>query len=69
MRILIILIFLSGHNHLLAQQRYTISGYIKDVENGEDLIGVTIYEPKLGKGAVSNVYGFFLSPYPLVNMN
>ena len=41
-----------------SQNKYTISGFIKD-EAGEELIGATIYIPSLKAGAVTNVYGFY----------
>ncbi len=44
---------------LLAQEKYTISGYIKDVTNGETLIGATVYIPGTSKGVSSNEYGFY----------
>ena len=59
MRNFLVLFLLVGFNHLFAQERYAVSGYIKDADNGEDLIGVTIYEPSRGVGAVTNVYGFY----------
>jgi hypothetical protein len=41
-------------------QQYTMSGSIKDAENGEDLIGATIKIKEIPTtGAVTNVYGFF----------
>ncbi|MEZ4884842.1 MAG: RNA polymerase sigma-70 factor [Chitinophagales bacterium] len=39
--------------------KYTISGYIKDTESGEALIGATVYEPVSKKGTSTNVYGFY----------
>lgn len=43
---------------------FTISGYIKDAENGESIIGATIYVPALEKGAVTNIYGFYSLSLP-----
>ncbi len=40
-------------------QKYTVSGYIKDAQTGEALIGASIFVEELGKGAATNVYGFF----------
>ena len=40
-------------------QNITISGYIKDDGTKEALIGATIYETKLQKGATANEYGFY----------
>jgi hypothetical protein len=35
-----------------AQDKVTLNGYIKDSNNGEELIGVTIYIPELKAGTV-----------------
>ncbi len=42
-----------------AQEKHTISGYIKDAGTGEVLIGSSIYIKELEKGVVTNVYGFY----------
>lgn len=42
-----------------AQNRFTISGYVKDVQNGETLIGATISLKDKTKGISTNQYGFF----------
>ncbi|MCW5910641.1 MAG: TonB-dependent receptor [Cyclobacteriaceae bacterium] len=44
---------------LMAQNRATLSGYIKDSANGEALIGATVYIRSLATGATTNVYGFY----------
>ncbi|MFC2129426.1 carboxypeptidase-like regulatory domain-containing protein [Bacteroidota bacterium] len=44
---------------LMAQQQYTLSGSITDAETGEDLIGVTVVAADLGRGAITNSYGFY----------
>jgi hypothetical protein len=43
----------------IAQEKSTLSGYIKDKSNGEELIGATIFIKELLTGASSNVYGFY----------
>ena len=43
----------------LAQNKYTISGYIKVSLNGETLIGATIAVQGQTKGISSNLYGFY----------
>ena len=43
----------------IAQNQYTISGYVQDNESGENLIGVSIYDQKTYKGTASNQYGFY----------
>ncbi|MFY0674139.1 MAG: TonB-dependent receptor [Bacteroidia bacterium] len=43
----------------------TLSGYIRDAENGEELIGATVYENESSVGAASNVYGFYSISMPV----
>ncbi|HEY5511176.1 MAG TPA: TonB-dependent receptor [Prolixibacteraceae bacterium] len=48
-----------------AQQKFTISGYIKDAKTGENLIGATVTIKELqGKGAGTNAYGFYSLTLP-----
>lgn len=42
-----------------AQDKTTLSGYVRDAETGEALIGATVYLPDAGKGAYTNEYGFY----------
>lgn len=42
-----------------AQEKYTISGYIKDKESGESLISATVMDAQSGKGTTTNLYGFY----------
>jgi len=44
---------------VVAQKKYTISGYAKDVQNGETLIGATISIKGNTKAITSNQYGFY----------
>lgn len=39
--------------------RVTVSGYIRDKQSGEGLIGVNIVVHEGGKGAISNQYGYY----------
>jgi len=50
--------------HISAQNRYTISGYMIDQENGEKLIGANIFEKTSLQGTTSNTYGFFSLTLP-----
>ncbi|MCX6321614.1 MAG: TonB-dependent receptor [Bacteroidia bacterium] len=50
--------------HGQAVERYTISGYVKEVVSGESLIGVNIYLPDLKTGTVTNNYGFYSLTLP-----
>ncbi len=48
-----------------AQQKYTISGFIKDAKTGENLIGATVTIKELqGKGTGTNAYGFYSITLP-----
>ena len=58
MRLLTILFLLSA-SLAQAQNKVTLSGYIKDVETGEGLIGAAVYVDEIKSGAVSNFYGFY----------
>jgi hypothetical protein len=58
-----LLLLLAGT--LTAQQRHTISGYVKDAQTGEDLIGANVFlldDP--ARGTVTNVYGFYSLTLP-----
>ena len=44
--------------------KQTVSGYIKDANDGEALIGAAVYVEELKKGATSNVYGFYSLTLP-----
>ena len=44
---------------LLAQDKFTLNGYIKDSLSGETLIGANLNLRVAGKGIVSNQYGFY----------
>ncbi|MGB0431544.1 MAG: TonB-dependent receptor, partial [Bacteroidia bacterium] len=43
----------------------TLSGYIRDADNGEELIGATVFEASTSVGAASNVYGFYSISVPV----
>lgn len=43
---------------------YTLSGYVKDSNTGEALIGATIYVRSLKTGATTNLYGFYSFSLP-----
>jgi len=52
-----------------AQEKFTLSGYIKDAANGEGLIGVSIYVQELKTGTQTNPYGFYSLTLPKGNYN
>ena len=45
-------------------QKYTISGFVHDLETGEKLIASNIYVPGTNKGTTTNAYGFFSLTLP-----
>ena len=47
-----------------SQQKYTISGFINDKENGESLIGVNVLVKEKLVGTTSNTYGFYSLTLP-----
>lgn len=55
------LLLLSGS---LSAQNATVSGTIRDIQNGETLTGATAQAPGLGKGNASNEYGFYSLSLP-----
>ena len=50
-----------------AQDKYTISGYITDENNGESIVGANIYCKDLSVGVTSNTYGFYSLTLPKGN--
>jgi hypothetical protein len=61
-KILLLLIFIGSA--AFSQEKFTLSGYIKDASNGEGLIGVNIYNPETKLGTQTNVYGFYSITLP-----
>ncbi len=58
--LLLFVVLLSGQSHLSGQENFILSGYVRDAESGEELIGANVYlvdDP--GRGAVTNAYGFY----------
>src|SRR6478736_4765 len=56
-KLLLLLMLLPGFT--IAQQKFTISGHVKDASNGEVLIGATVLVKEIGNGATTNEYGFY----------
>lgn len=58
------LIFLLTNFFLLisfsfSQEKFTVSGYVKDGSSGEELIGATVQIKGTTTGAITNIYGFY----------
>lgn len=47
-----------------AQPKATLSGYLKDAETGEGLIGATVYIAEIKSGTTTNVYGYYAISLP-----
>lgn len=58
------LLFLFLSCYVSAQKSATVSGVLRDAQNGETLIGATVQAPALGKGNASNEYGFYSLSIP-----
>ena len=56
--------FFSFQAFLVAQEA-TISGVVSEASSNETLIGVTIAVPSLGRGVITNEYGFYSLSLPL----
>ncbi|QSE99428.1 TonB-dependent receptor [Fulvivirga lutea] len=46
------------------QDKVTLNGYVKNVDDGEALIGATVYIEELKTGTSTNVYGFYSITLP-----
>lgn len=55
----VIFLFIFFSISVTAQKKVTISGYLKDVSSGEDLIGASVFIKETMKGTTANTYGFF----------
>lgn len=66
-KLLLLVALLQGATGVWAQQKYTISGYIKDTESGEALLGATILAKETNQGATTNMYGFYSLTLPAGN--
>lgn len=56
--------FLFACNLLSAQEKFTISGYVRDSLSRETLIGATIQAKEQSKGVSSNQYGYYALTLP-----
>ena len=64
LRLCLIGLLLSVLSPALFAQQFTLSGYVKDAENGEALIGARIFVESLAIGTLSNEYGFYSLSVP-----
>ncbi|MEQ9221734.1 MAG: TonB-dependent receptor [Cyclobacteriaceae bacterium] len=61
---LLILCILFHTGKVIAQEQFTIGGYVRDKDNGEELIGATVYVDEISNGVSSNVYGYYAITLP-----
>jgi len=61
------ILFFSVSSILFAQEKFSLSGYVKDTDNNETLLGVNIIVEELKTGTVSNAYGFYSITLPKGN--
>lgn len=61
---LTLIILLMTCLNIVAQDRATINGYVRDASDGEELIGVTVVVEGTGAGAITNAYGFYSITIP-----
>ncbi|GGX33115.1 TonB-dependent receptor [Aquimarina muelleri] len=64
---IILLFFILFTTILSAQENYTISGTIKDANNGETLLGASIFFKDTTIGEITNEYGFYSITAPKGN--
>ncbi|MFT5336060.1 MAG: outer membrane cobalamin receptor [Sphingobacteriales bacterium] len=62
-----ILVLLLSGLVLQAQEKYTISGEILDLSNGESLIGASVRIAGTGTGTIANAYGYYSLSLPQGN--
>ena len=49
---------------MIAQENFTLSGYVTDGRSGETMIGAKVYIPSIRKGVITNNYGFYSLTVP-----
>ncbi|MEQ8926561.1 MAG: TonB-dependent receptor [Fulvivirga sp.] len=59
-----LLAFLLSAITLKSQEKVTLNGYVTNVDDGEALIGATVYIEELKTGTSTNVYGFYSITLP-----
>lgn len=63
-RLVLLATFLTIFSFGFGQNKYTLSGYVRDAASGEDLSGAKIIVASLGTGTYSNSYGFYSLTLP-----
>jgi hypothetical protein len=61
---LLLPLFLCISTAAMAQEKFTLSGVVKDAGSGETIIGVVVTAQPINKGAATNLYGFYSLTLP-----
>ena len=61
---LLILLYIVCSGVLHAQEKFTVSGHIKDSATGEELVGASYYAAEAKSGGMANDYGFYSLTVP-----
>jgi len=54
-----LLLLISWNTYGQDDQKYTLSGHIKEFSTGEELINASLYIKEVSEGTVSNLYGYY----------
>lgn len=68
-KILLLLLFICFIELTALNNKFTISGYVRDITTGEELIGATVLVKELNVGTVTNLYGFYSVTLPAGTYN
>src|SRR5438876_274990 len=67
MRSILLSFFVLASFFSYAQKKFTVDGYVRDIANGEAMIGATVYVQELKTGTITNEYGFYSVTIPAAN--
>ncbi len=62
--VLLVVSLLLVFNTLFAQDKFTLSGYVKNAKSGEEIIGAVVSVKGTSNGVASNPYGFYSLTLP-----
>ena len=64
MKYLLVIYLMLLSSLVIAQENFTLSGYVTDGRSGETMIGAKVYIPSIRKGVITNNYGFYSLTVP-----
>lgn len=62
--VLVLVLLIADFQFAYSQEKYAVSGYVKDASTGEALIGATVYAKGTTLGTSTNSYGFYSMNLP-----